>query len=773
MGSILIPSTTDDGTPLATSSFFQAFSVDPARGVDLLAALEAAETKLATIDLSETSATASALSASDSATAAATSASAAATSLATFTDAATGALMKAGGTMTGTITIPSGQEVRFDTGGTTRIGTASSILTVTSPTTVLAGGTAIPLTVTSGKIAGPSGQTIAIGPGSTGQGVNIGNSALGVGVVAQFWNDSAGNPTTTNPNIETVGHRLDVFNRLRAGFIHTLGSTYTLEATNTTGPKGFPRVLNLVSNWNGVYGSGGLLAPYNMSVAADTVDGRAASNAITMLLLAKNFGGTGTYGSRSLMRGLLSCTSAFNDTTTSQQFVGVEMWLQSAFNTGGTGWGETAHGSWYPHNPQVLIQPGSTYNRLANGFGEVNLAVYATAQTLTLGGTVTAGDVLSITFTSASIPSSPVTVSYTTGTGQTLTMVANNLMAKVQRHAGLRSVGVGASAAGAVVNLFWPHPMTVTVSTSATGSGTTTRTLSGVTQGGSSDVKLMMSLIRLAEDSGTSNSSAFLMLGSQGGASNAGQFHKGIVFGGLADYDSAWGIRPDGTLIEARYTQTYGGVGKTAPLTPATAYRGVDWTLVNFTESSGHAFASSGFLVDGKGSLNLAGTTITTTSTSTSIDTTGVRASAVAVSAGGGGGSGSAPNNYFPDEIVYDDYSGQYRIDTINPATGAVTGLTMVSAPSVIGATPSNPVATKGGSGTGLTLTLTWPASTLLALQPSGGRTTLGGPLQLRASTPPATSSSTGTTGQVEWDSGFLYVCTATNTWKRATLATF
>ena len=34
----------------------------------------------------------------------------------------------------------------------------------------------------------------------------------------------------------------------------------------------------------------------------------------------------------------------------------------------------------------------------------------------------------------------------------------------------------------------------------------------------------------------------------------------------------------------------------------------------------------------------------------------------------------------------------------------------------------------------------------------------------------PSTATSTGTTGQVTWDSGYVYVCVATNTWKRATL---
>lgn len=37
----------------------------------------------------------------------------------------------------------------------------------------------------------------------------------------------------------------------------------------------------------------------------------------------------------------------------------------------------------------------------------------------------------------------------------------------------------------------------------------------------------------------------------------------------------------------------------------------------------------------------------------------------------------------------------------------------------------------------------------------------------------PATSTSTGTAGQMAYDSGFIYVCTATNTWVRAALTTF
>jgi hypothetical protein len=45
-------------------------------------------------------------------------------------------------------------------------------------------------------------------------------------------------------------------------------------------------------------------------------------------------------------------------------------------------------------------------------------------------------------------------------------------------------------------------------------------------------------------------------------------------------------------------------------------------------------------------------------------------------------------------------------------------------------------------------------------------------PVPLPASTSaPATASSTGTAGQIAYDSTHIYVCIATNTWVRATLA--
>lgn len=37
----------------------------------------------------------------------------------------------------------------------------------------------------------------------------------------------------------------------------------------------------------------------------------------------------------------------------------------------------------------------------------------------------------------------------------------------------------------------------------------------------------------------------------------------------------------------------------------------------------------------------------------------------------------------------------------------------------------------------------------------------------------PTTATAAGTAGAIAYDSGFIYVCTATNTWKRVAIATF
>lgn len=50
---------------------------------------------------------------------------------------------------------------------------------------------------------------------------------------------------------------------------------------------------------------------------------------------------------------------------------------------------------------------------------------------------------------------------------------------------------------------------------------------------------------------------------------------------------------------------------------------------------------------------------------------------------------------------------------------------------------------------------------------------TATGNLTLSTSSTPASASATGTTGMICWDSSYIYVCVATNTWKRVAIATW
>ena len=53
----------------------------------------------------------------------------------------------------------------------------------------------------------------------------------------------------------------------------------------------------------------------------------------------------------------------------------------------------------------------------------------------------------------------------------------------------------------------------------------------------------------------------------------------------------------------------------------------------------------------------------------------------------------------------------------------------------------------------------------------TGNITVTGNTLKLTTSKTPASSSDTGTAGEICWDTSYLYICTATNTWTRVALA--
>ncbi|MCK5043890.1 hypothetical protein KAR52_02725 [Candidatus Pacearchaeota archaeon] len=45
--------------------------------------------------------------------------------------------------------------------------------------------------------------------------------------------------------------------------------------------------------------------------------------------------------------------------------------------------------------------------------------------------------------------------------------------------------------------------------------------------------------------------------------------------------------------------------------------------------------------------------------------------------------------------------------------------------------------------------------------------------IRIRTSQTPASASATGTQGMIAWDTNYIYICTATNTWKRSAISTW
>jgi hypothetical protein len=54
----------------------------------------------------------------------------------------------------------------------------------------------------------------------------------------------------------------------------------------------------------------------------------------------------------------------------------------------------------------------------------------------------------------------------------------------------------------------------------------------------------------------------------------------------------------------------------------------------------------------------------------------------------------------------------------------------------------------------------------------NNNRVKINGQLELETKTP-ASASATGTVGEIAWDANYIYICTATNTWKRVAISTW
>lgn len=118
-----------------------------------------------------------------------------------------------------------------------------------------------------------------------------------------------------------------------------------------------------------------------------------------------------------------------------------------------------------------------------------------------------------------------------------------------------------------------------------------------------------------------------------------------------------------------------------------------------------------------------------------------------------GSGTSSSPN------ALYINYSGGGVIQTYG-ANGSLTYLAL------------NHVFQVNGPTTALSIFQATGNVRVLSGTDNGVAFQVNGAIYAPLTTP-SSSSATGVAGTIEWDANFIYVCTATNTWKRVALTTF
>jgi hypothetical protein len=77
----------------------------------------------------------------------------------------------------------------------------------------------------------------------------------------------------------------------------------------------------------------------------------------------------------------------------------------------------------------------------------------------TIGGSVTAGDKVTLTVAAAAIAGSPISITYSVAGNETPSLIATKLAAQVAANNALQSTGISASASGAVITLFAPSSL--------------------------------------------------------------------------------------------------------------------------------------------------------------------------------------------------------------------------------------------------------------------------------------------------------------------------
>lgn len=128
----------------------------------------------------------------------------------------------------------------------------------------------------------------------------------------------------------------------------------------------------------------------------------------------------------------------------------------------------------------VRVSDGTDAPAAANLTGAASPA----AKTLTIAGTITTGDVVTGTITSASVVGSPISVTYTVIAGDTLSTIAAGLAASIDANAPLAAASITATSAAGVVSIYAPSAVTFTATGSSSGTETVTAGTGATTTNG-------------------------------------------------------------------------------------------------------------------------------------------------------------------------------------------------------------------------------------------------------------------------------------------------
>jgi len=192
-------------------------------------------------------------------------------------------------------------------------------------------------------------------------------------------------------------------------------------------------------------------------------------------------------------------------------------------------------------------------------------------------------------------------------------------------------------------------------------------------------------------------------------ASGCPGYIAGIEFGGGTSPTSP--LATDSRLLALRFAQDR----------TATANIGIDFNDATFTTA---AMRSPGFTVDNAGTVRVGPGYITATGSGISVDAKGsVGTGTPTINAGG--------VNWAVNNVADDAYGGTYRVTTVSG--GAITGVAVMVQPYYPTTSPPATLTLTGrpnNSGTGAVLNGSWSTTqTTLALNPSGGSITYGGPV--------------------------------------------